>query len=452
MAPDPRRARRFALAGVDVDLGEDRTTVVCRYDLDGTAFAERFVLHVRPSADLDPGAVDDAARVLHQLTGVSYFKAGAPPVLDLGPAGATPAERALVHAHHTDGLGEMAAVNDIDVWDLDVVGPERTPSPSPPSGVVGGGRPLVLFGGGKDSLTTVEGIRDHAPEASTFVVSKGGDRFDALEAALAATGLPVVRAERTLDPRILRSAELGYLNGHVPVTGILSALAVLAAAIGGHDAVVLSNEWSASQPTTEHLGRPVNHQWSKSLAFEDLFRAALAEGRTGVEHYSWLRPWAELWVARRFAGLGYLDVFRSCNRAFHVDPAKRLDRWCGECDKCCFVDLVLSPFVDASALAAVFDGAEPLRQERLADRFRALLGTSGDPKPFECVGDVDECRIAAAVAARRPDRRGDALLASLAAEAAATGLDDPDDALARMLVPLGPHRIPDRHVPDELRG
>src|SRR5439155_70696 len=83
-------------------------------------------------------------------------------------------------------------------------------------------------------------------------------------------------------PQLLRSAELGFLNGHVPVTGILSAIAVLAAVLTGRDAVVMSNEWSASIPTLEFDGRPVNHQFSKSEEFESAFRGVLAGGRAPV--------------------------------------------------------------------------------------------------------------------------------------------------------------------------
>ena len=63
------------------------------------------------------------------------------------------------------------------------------------------------------------------------------------------TGLPVTRVERTLDPLVRRSAELGFLNGHVPVTAVITAAALVAAVLDRRDAVVLSNEWSASVPT-----------------------------------------------------------------------------------------------------------------------------------------------------------------------------------------------------------
>jgi UDP-N-acetyl-alpha-D-muramoyl-L-alanyl-L-glutamate epimerase len=337
-------------------------------------------------------------------------------------------------------------------------------------------RPLIPFGGGLDSIVTVEGLRPRVDDAALFVVSRAGDRFDAIELAAAVTGWPVVRAERQLDPKILRSRELGYRNGHVPVTGVISAIAVAAALLDGRDAVVMSNEWSASSGNGEHDGRIVNHQWSKSLAFEDLFRAALAEAVAApIDYYSWLRPFSELWVANRFTDLDrYHLAFRSCNRAFHIDRALRLDHWCGHCDKCCFIDLILAPFLPRERLEAVFGGNEPLGNAELTPQFRALLGTSGDIKPFECVGDVDECRVAVLLAADRPDRGapvgrvasadrgappapggdsgpgGSPVLQMLAAEVRPLIPGDVAPFAATLLRPLSEHRIPAAHAPDDL--
>ena len=88
------------------------------------------------------------------------------------------------------------------------------------------------FGGGIDSIVSAEAVRERHPDAALFVVSKPGDRFEAIERPAEVTGLPVVRAEREVDPTVVRSTELGFLNGHVPVTGIISAIAVMAAVLG----------------------------------------------------------------------------------------------------------------------------------------------------------------------------------------------------------------------------
>jgi hypothetical protein len=281
-------------------------------------------------------------------------------------------------------------------------------------------RALVPFGGGIDSIVTVEGVRKVAADVALFVVSRPGDRFRAIEGPAAVSGLPVIRAGRAIDPQLLRSAELGFRNGHVPVTGIISAIAILAAVLDGRDVVVMSNEWSASVPTLEYRGEPVNHQYSKSAAFEAALRDTLAADPSGLPGYfSALRDRTELWVGEKFAALTeYHATFRSCNKAFIIDPERRLDHWCGVCDKCCFIDLILAPFMSAEQLRAVFaadgGGGEPLDDSDLAPKFRALLGSG--TKPFECVGEVNECRAAVVLAARRPDRAGRPLLAELAAE------------------------------------
>ncbi len=418
----------------------DQGVLTCRYELDGREFTERVTL--LPSVRWHTEAARAAARLVFLLSGVSYYKTAAPPVIDFGETALTGAEEAFLREFYLQGLGEFAHRNNLDLSALRLEA-KRAPdqlsaSPTPP----GPRRALIPFGGGIDSIVTVEQVRRRA-DVALFVVSRPADRFDAIEQPAAVTGLPVVRAEREIDPQLLRSAELGFLNGHVPVTGILSAIAVLAAVLEDRDAVVMSNEWSASVPTLEHAGRPVNHQFSKSEQFEAAFRGVLAASAAPLpDYFSWLRDRTELWVGREFAKLRhYHGSFRSCNKAFYTERARRFAHWCGQCDKCCFIDLILAPFLPADALRQIFAVAgEPLDDPALAARFRSLLGAGA--KPFECVGEVTECRAAVLLAARREDRAGSALLRELAAEAAGWP-DVPSEAeIAAMLRPVGPNFIP----------
>jgi hypothetical protein len=257
-----------------------------------------------------------------------------------------------------------------------------------------------------------------------------------------------VRIERELSPLVRRSAELGFLNGHVPVTAIITSAALVAAVLGGHDAVVLSNEHSASVPTLVHEGKPINHQWSKSIEFEEGFGRLVRDAfGPGVSVFSYLRSRSELWVAREFSRLTeFHHIFRSCNRSFHQDPAQRLDHWCGICDKCCFINLILAPFMDETALRAVFDGSEPLANPDLQDRFLTLLGLHREQKPFECVGDINESRAAVVMAADRPDRAGTALLQSLRARVVEGHTND----VTGLFAPEGPHYIPEGYAPPDL--
>jgi len=431
-------------------LDPAQNLLTCHYSLGEHRFAERVGFPGR--GDWAAPAVAAAARLVFLLAGVSYYKTAAPGLIDLGGTAVTDAERAFLADFYLGGLGEFGYRNGLDLSGLRIEGP-RLPdagrSPAAPGGHHG--RPLVPFGGGIDSIVTVELARPHTAPA-LFIVGRPGDRFAAIEAPAAVTGLPIVRAEREIDPQLLRSAERGFLNGHVPVTGIISAIAVMAAALHGRDAVVMSNEWSASIPTLEDHGRAINHQYSKSAAFEAAFQSVLAQAGTELPSYfSALRDRSELWVAQRFAGLTqYHSTFRSCNRAFHIDPARRLDHWCGQCDKCAFIDLILAPFLPAAGLAEIFDGREPLADPdphgELAGRFRTLLGTSPASKPFECVGEVSECRAAAVLAAARPDRAGSKLLQALAGELAGLPALTP---AADLLQPLGENFIPDAYAADD---
>jgi hypothetical protein len=484
----PVRGSVFRYEGFTAD-GE-RGLLTCRYSLDGREFAERVSL--APGPGWDSQAAQAAARIVYLLAGVSYYKTAAPPVIDLGDTALTERERAFLREFYLSGLGEYAYRNALDLSGLHIEAYPLAPAPDSVSTPVAGSaapapvpahtpeaiptpyptfhdlRPLIPFGGGIDSIVTVEGVRERAGDIALFVVNRTGDRFAAIEKPAAVSGLPVIRAGREIDPQLLRSQELGFLNGHVPVTGIISAIAVLAAVLSNRDAVVMSNEWSASVPTLVHNGRQVNHQWSKSAAFEASFRELLQADPAGLPGYfSALRDRTELWVGERFAELTqYHGTFRSCNRAFHIDTRRRLDHWCGQCDKCCFIDLILAPFMSAQALqdvfapdpgnagggANAFGNPEPLGNPELKPKFRTLLGSG--TKPFECVGEVNECRAAVVLAARRQDRAATALLQELAAEV--TGRPDvPTEAeIAAMDRPVGASFVPAAYTfaPDARTG
>ncbi len=440
---------QFRYDGVSVDPASG--VVTCRYSTQDHAFAERYTFG--PEGDWDDPAVRAAVRILFLLAGVSYYKTVAAPVVDLGEQPSTPDERAFLTRYYVGGLAEFAYRNGLDLRDLRVEGPDGAPGAGRAVGAYDPepGRPLIPFGGGIDSIVTVDALSAEHPDAALFVVHPPGDRFAAIEDAAAVTGLPVVHVAREIDPLVRRSDELGFLNGHVPVTAVITAAAVVAATLLRRDAVVLSNEWSASVPTLVVDGLAINHQWSKGDEFEQAF-GEFVHGAVGpgLSVFSYLRPRTELWVASRFARLPqYHHAFRSCNRAFHQDPARRLDHWCGTCDKCCFIDLILSPFMARAELEAIFGGAEPLENPANEGSFRALLGLGDDARPFECVGDIEECRAAVLLSGAREDRANSAHLQSWRAEVARVTPAAPSD-LATLLAPRAPHHIPERYAPTDL--
>jgi hypothetical protein len=452
MPPPCQRADRFRYEGYTIDPAQGE--VRCSYSAGGRTFTERFAFGADGNWE-DP-ALDAAVRLLFLLAGVSYYKTTAAPVIDLGSTASSDEERAFLTQYYVQGLGEFAYRNRIDLRELSIIGPQIRSIPSTDSYLPVAGQPLIPFGGGIDSIVTACALRDEKPGAALFIVHPPDGGFAAIEDAAAVTSLPIVRVAREIDPAVRRSSELGFLNGHVPITAVITAAGLVAAVLSGRDAVVLSNEWSASVPTLVHEGRAVNHQWSKSLEFEEGFgRLVTSSLGPQISVFSYLRSRSELWVAEQFARLReFHGVFRSCNRSFHQDRSERLDHWCGSCDKCCFIDLILSPFMDVADLRAVFGGHEPLEDRQLDSRFLTLIGLLPEARPFECVGDVNECRAAVVLATQRPDRRENPLLHRLrSAIAAAQNPADLRSSELRaedLLAPIGPHHIPDRYAPADL--
>ena len=417
------RGQRFTYRGYAID-GD---TIIATYDLDGHVFEERVTL---PDADLSSPAVNAIVELWYLVAGLSYYKTGAPLEVDFGDHRVGEHGVALLRAAYLDGLGEFAFRNGLDLRDVSFVGgaPFDSPSMPAPSNSV-----LIPFGGGIDSCVTVEAL-GHLPR-TLFIMSPLHATFAPLEATAAATGLPISRASRSLDLDGLRSHS--RFNGHVPVTAMVTLLACVRALSNGHGAVAMSNEHSSSVPNLVSEGRAINHQWSKSAEAEQLLANAVAE-RVGPSFVvaSYLRDRSELWVAQSFARLTqFHSVFRSCNRAFTQEQASRAMNWCGVCDKCLFINLVLAPFMDRPTLAAIF-GSEPLATPALRGQLETLVGRSVNDKPFECVGDPGECAAAVVAIATLPQWSDIPALAALAAELPTT------PSLDELLQPLGVSRVP----------
>lgn len=242
---------------------------------------------------------------------------------------------------------------------------------------------LVPIGGGKDSAVTLELLRGAADRTGYIINPR-----KATTGTAAAAGMldKTITAKRSLDSRILSLNAQGYLNGHTPFSAVVAFSAVLAAYVNGLEYVALSNESSANEATVPDSD--VNHQYSKSFEFEEDFRAyQTAYLRSGVEYFSLLRPLTELRIAQLFASYReYHRVFKSCN------AGSKTDIWCGNCPKCLFVYIILSPFMDEGALIDIF-GRNLLDDERMLDYFEKLTGLQPE-KPFECVGARDEVKAA----------------------------------------------------------
>jgi hypothetical protein len=418
------RAQRFHYTGLDTH-GD---SLAGHYDLDGVTFVERVSVH---GADFSDPAQRALAELWYLVAGLSYYKAGAAHTIDLGTTPVGAAGRALFAAALHDGLGEYAFRNQIVLDDVRIVGGVDATA----AHYVGTPKHVLIpFGGGIDSCVSVRALA-HL-ERTLFVMSPTSGRFEPLEATAAVTGLPIARATRTLDLEALRSSS-DFFNGHVPVTTMVTLLACISALAHGCEGVVMSNEHSSSAPNLEWRGNSVNHQWSKSHLAEVLIAAAVEE-RIGNDFTvaSFLRDRSELWVAQMFAADTEMHhVFRSCNRAFAQRADERATQWCGVCDKCLFINLILAPFLSRASLRDIFH-SEPLANPALETQLATLVGLGTEHKPFECVGDPDESAVALVEIAQRDEWRDVPHLAQLALRVS------PDQRFDELLAPLGENRVP----------
>ena len=406
---------------------------------DGEELVERIRFPNAPAVPAARAAVFDAAlKLLHLVAGVSYYKAGVPPKIEVvdGPLDDATAE--LLDQLYLHGLAEFAYRNGLDlrgriVFPRGVVAQPLAPAADLPK------RTLVPIGGGKDSLVAVEAIKSIGGEATAVWVGNS-----ALIAACAErTGLPTLNIQRELALALFELNRLGAWNGHIPVTAVNSAILAVAAILYGHDSITFANERSASAATLEYDGQQVNHQWSKGYAFEKLLGDWLhTHVASDLDYCSLLRPYSELAITRAFAKLTpYFDVFSSCNRNFKLLGPKPVDRWCGQCPKCHFVFLALAPFLPKPRLLSIF-GRNLLDDETQAGGFDALLEYQ-DHKPFECVGEGAEARAAMYALSQRPEWQEDALVSRFRSEILPQ-LDASQLSLEPWLEPSPEQRVPAR--------
>jgi len=417
---------------------------------DGEAMVERIRFPHAPALPRERQAAFDAAlKLLHLVAGVSYYKAGVPPKIEVADGPLDDATADLLDALYLHGLAEFAYRNGLDLRGR-IAFPRLAAETKKerPRGDAGGPaakalglphRSLVPIGGGKDSLVAVEAIKSIGGDATAVWVGNS-----ALIAACAArTGLPTLNIQRELAPALFELNQRGAWNGHIPVTAVNSVIIAVAAILYGHDSIAFANERSASAATLEYEGQQVNHQWSKGYAFEQLLGDWLhTHVAADLDYCSLLRPFSELAITRAFAKLTpYFDAFSSCNRNFRLLGPKPADRWCGQCPKCHFVFLALAPFLPKPRLLGIF-GRNLLDDESQAAGFDALLEYQ-DHKPFECVGEGAEARAAMYALSQRPEWQEDALVARFRDEILPQ-LDTTQLALEPWLQPSAEHRVPGR--------
>lgn len=246
---------------------------------------------------------------------------------------------------------------------------------------------IVPIGGGKDSVVTLDLLCGAGRDVRTLIVNPRGATLDCCKQA-AIEQKDILEDRRSIDAHLLELNQQGYLNGHTPFSAMLAFTSLLFAAFSKRRHIALSNESSANESTVR--GAKINHQYSKSIEFENDFRSYVSKYICkDFDYFSFLRPLSELHIAKLFSQLDYQYVFKSCN------VGSKQDIWCGNCPKCLFAFIILSPFLEKDVLKAVF-GKNLFEDENLLNFLLQLCGI-GEQKPFECVGTIEEVNAAIAM-------------------------------------------------------
>lgn len=287
-----------------------------------------------------------------------------------------------------NGLGEFLYINKIDISENDLInikclGKEENDYNDDYKGEGN----LIPIGGGKDSLASLELLKNEFSSNSCFIINP---KKTTLECAYMANYSEenIFKVQRTIDQNLIKLNKEGFLNGHTPFSALVAFLSFLCAYLGNKKYIILSNEASANEPTI--IGTNINHQYSKTYEFENDFNYyTKTYFKIDIKYFSLLRPLSEIQIAKLFSKYKkYHSVFKSCN----VGSKKEHWEWCGNCPKCLFIFIILSPFLTKNELINIF-GSNLYEKKELLNTFVELLGYS-ENKPFECIGTYSEARLA----------------------------------------------------------
>lgn len=437
----------FIIDSYDYDPGTRRIRL--RYALDDdVTFSETLDLPEGVRTNVSEESLHQSMLALLMAGGPSYYKTCLPSSIRVKHA-LSEDQIAFWNSTYQNGLGEFFYQNDIDfrgliniattkndlplMANLDARKPRSTP------------RVLVPIGGGKDSMVTIELLRKQGVDITLLRVGT----HPLINEMAKTAGLPILNVKRSLAPELFALNAQGALNGHVPITAYISALSIVLALLYDFDAVAFSNERSADEGNVKYLDTMINHQWSKSLAFESAFQDYVhLYVNDDIDYFSMLRPLSELHITKLFAEYEeYLGICTSCNANWRIVKEASQRKWCGECPKCAFVFAMLAAFIPVERLTHIF-GTSPFDNESLIPLYDQLLGIEGF-KPFECVGTPKETQAAFLLAHEKGDF-DDTVVMRRFTERVLPTIDDGEALVREACTPTADHRIPKPYLPDFL--
>ena len=275
---------------------------------------------------------------------------------------------------------------------------------------------LAFFGGGKDSLVMLEllskaGIPFSSLSYSHTIYGRSAVQHELNDAVLDLFS-PTQKAHHHklsilddfLDSPVLESLGkcLGiksFSEGETPCSLFLAVPILL---YYRYTAIAIGNERSANVGNLvwECTGEEINHQWGKSKEAELLLGSYLRESLVrNVHYFSVLQPIHDV-VIFNIAGTRP-DV------VVHTHSCNIVLPWCKRCPKCCYVWLSFMAYLPCDLVDKMFHGENLLDATENETHFAQMIGL-GTQKPFECIGEIDEAKLAFELC-RRKGIRGHAM-------------------------------------------
>ena len=400
--------------------------------------SDKFVFHPRieiPARNFydfdkmgDP-AIDLLVFHIGMVELVSYWKATCSPNVKVVPHALDEAQIEWWKKLYFNGLGEFFYLNGIETTQEDFMMISATGTKiSRANGALNPESVLVPIGGGKDSIVSLEVLKNGTFDIKPFLLNPREASLRTIDIGGFSADESVI-VNRFLDPKLIELNKSGFLNGHTPFSALLAFVSSLTAIASGSKYIALSNENSANESTVP--GLKINHQYSKSLEFEDDFAWYVKHYiHPELYYFSFLRPLNELQIAALFSNYPqHFYSFRSCN------VGSKTDRWCGHCPKCLFTYIILSPFIPPDTLEKIF-GKNLLDDLSLKPILDELDGHAAI-KPFECVGTPQEVNASLWKAFHLPNALRPALLNP-------NGMDNRENTFSELLANWqSVHRVPD---------
>ena len=363
---------------------EENIRIIYHFEFPGLCEFKPYILISKNSIvndNIDSSLFNSIVFRLGLVELISYYKCVCPKIIEIEAGYIDEDEKKWFKKLFYNGLGEFLHINHIDISEEDlfqfVVTKEREEIKDVSYNGVGN---LIPIGGGKDSLVTLDLLKDY--DNKCFVINPKDTHYEC------AGEVESYTVKRVIDKELLELNKQGFLNGHTPFSAIVAFISYLVAYLSNRKYIVLSNEGSANEPTV--IGTNINHQYSKTYEFEkDFYEYTKKYFKIDIKYFSLLRPIKEVQIAYLFSKLKkYHKVFRSCNVGSKSNPWI----WCCDCPKCLFIFIILRAFMSKDEVSSIF-GENLLDKESLEKDFVELIGEA-DTKPFECIGTIDEVKYA----------------------------------------------------------